>query len=226
MSERNYFGASMVEAGSADALISGLTRKYPDTIRPALQVIGVEEGIRRIAGMYIVITKKRPYFFADTTVNIDPDAQDLVDITVLTAETVKRFNVNPRVAMLSYSNFGSAGGEGVDKVKKAVSILHKDYPGMVVDGELQANFALNNRLLSEQFPFSELVDKSVNTLIFPNLSSGNIAYKLMQEMGKAEAIGPVLLGMRKSVHILQMGSSVREIVNMVTIAAIDAQYKK
>ena len=226
MSERNYFGASMVEAGSADALISGLTRKYPDTIRPALQVIGVEEGIRRIAGMYIVITKKRPYFFADTTVNIDPDVQDLVDITVLTAETVKRFNVNPRVAMLSYSNFGSAGGAGVDKVKKAVSILHNDYPGMVVDGELQANFALNNRLLSEQFPFSELVDKSVNTLIFPNLSSGNIAYKLMQEMGKAEAIGPVLLGMRKSVHILQMGSSVREIVNMVTIAAIDAQYKK
>jgi malate dehydrogenase (oxaloacetate-decarboxylating)(NADP+) len=226
MSERNYFGASMVDAGAADALISGLTRKYPDTIRPALQVIGVEKGVRRIAGMYIIITKKRPYFFADTTVNIDPSVQDLVDITVLTAETVKRFNVNPRIALLSYSNFGSAGGEDVDKVRKAVAILHKDYPGMVVDGEIQANFALNKRLLSEQFPFSELVDKSANTLIFPNLSSGNIAYKLMQEMGKAEAIGPVLLGMGKSVHILQMGSSVREIVNMVTIAVIDAQRKK
>ncbi len=226
MQERNYFGAMMVETGAADALISGLTRKYPDTIRPALQVIGVEKGIRRIAGMYIIITEKRPYFFADTTININPSVQDLVDITVLTAETVKQFNLKPRIAMLSYSNFGSADGEEVRKVQQAVEILHKDYPGMVVDGEIQANFALNNQLLAEQFPFSVLVDKSVNTLIFPNLVSGNIAYKLMQEMSKAEAIGPVLLGMKKAVHILQMGSSVREIVNMITIAVIDAQSKK
>ena len=226
MQERNYFGAMMVETGSADALISGLTRKYPDTIRPALQVIGVEEGVRRIAGMYIIITEKRPYFFADTTININPSVQDLVDITVLTAETVKQFNLKPRIAMLSYSNFGSAEGEEVRKVQQAVEILQREYPGMIVDGEIQANFALNNQLLSEQFPFSELVDKSVNTLIFPNLVSGNIAYKLLQEMSKAEAIGPVLLGMKKAVHILQMGSSIREIVNMVTIAVIDAQSKK
>lgn len=225
MQERNYFGSMMVETGAADALISGLTRKYPDTIRPALHVIGVQEGLRRIAGMYIMFTKKGPFFFADTTVNINPSAQDLVDITVLTARTVKQFNIKPRIAMLSYSNFGSAEGEDVSKVREAVAILHEQYPGMIVDGEIQANFALNNRLLNEQFPFSELIDKSVNTLIFPNLASGNIAYKLMQEMGEAEAIGPVLLGMRKSVHILQLGSSVREIVNMVTIAVIKAQSK-
>ncbi len=226
MQERNYFGASMVETGSADALISGLTRKYPDTIRPALQVIGVEDGIRMIAGMYIIITKKQPYFFADTTVNINPSVQDLVDITVLTAETVKQFNLQPRIAMLSYSNFGSAEGEEVEKIRKVVEILQKQYPGLIVDGEVQANFALNKRLMKEQFPFSELAEKSANTMIFPNLLSGNIAYKLMQEMGEAEAIGPVLLGMRKAVHILQMGSSVREIVNMVTIGVIDAQSKK
>jgi len=226
MQERNYFGAMMVETGAADALISGLTRKYPETIRPPLQVIGVEEGIRKIAGMYIIITKKRPYFFADTTVNINPTVQDLVDITVLTANTVKRLNVKPCIALLSYSNFGSAEGPDVTKIREAVEILHKQYPGMVVDGEVQANFALNKQLLSEQFPFSELIDNTVNTLIFPNLVSGNIAYKLMQEMGRAEAIGPILLGMKRPVHILQMGSSVREIVNMITIAVIDAQSKK
>ena len=226
MQERNYFGSMMVETGDADALISGLTRKYPDTIRPALHVIGVEEGLKRIAGMYIIFTKRGPFFFADTTVNINPNAQDLVDITVLTARTVKQFNIQPRIAMLSYSNFGSAEGEEASKVREAVAILHEQYPGMIVDGEIQANFALNNRLLNEKFPFSELVDKSVNTLIFPNLVSGNIAYKLMQEMSEAEVIGPVLLGMRKSVHILQLGSSVREIVNMVTIAVIKAQANK
>ena len=223
MHERNYFGAMMVETGAADVLISGLTRKYPDTIRPALQVIGVKEGINRIAGMYIIITKKRPFFFADTTVTINPTVQDLVDITVLTAEAVKQFNIKPKIALLSYSNFGSSEGEEADKVRKAVEILQKHYPGMVVDGELQANFALNNRLLQEQFPFSQLVNQSVNTLIFPNLAAGNIAYKMMQEMGEAEAIGPVLLGMKKSVHILQLGSSVREIVNMVTIGVVNAQ---
>ncbi|MBL4656946.1 MAG: NADP-dependent malic enzyme [Flavobacteriales bacterium] len=226
MHERNYFGASMVDTGAADAMISGLTRKYPDTIRPALQVIGVADGIRRIAGMYIIITKKGPFFFADTTITINPTVQDLVDITILTAKTVKQFNLQPRIAMLSYSNFGSAEGEEVEKIQQAVEIMHKQYPGLVVDGEIQANFALNKRLMNEQFPFSELIEKSVNTLIFPNLTSGNIAYKLMQEMGGAEAIGPILLGMKKPVHILQMGSSVPEIVNMVTIGVIDAQSKK
>lgn len=226
MRERNYFGAMMVETGAADAMISGLTRKYADPIRPALQIIGVQQDAKRVAGMYIMITKHGPYFFADTTMNVDPTAQDLVDITALTANTVKQFNIVPRIALLSYSNFGSAPGEIPNKVSEAVSILHKTYPGMIVDGELQANFALNNDLLKEQFPFSDLVDKKVNTLIFPNLVSGNIAYKLMQEMGGAEAIGPVLIGLKKPVHIVQLGSSVREIVNMVTIAVVDAQSRK
>jgi malate dehydrogenase (oxaloacetate-decarboxylating)(NADP+) len=226
MKERNHFGAMMVETGAADAMISGLTRKYADPIRPALQIIGVQEGVKRVAGMYIMNTKQGPYFFADTTMNVDPTVQDLVDITVLTANSVKQFNITPRIALLSYSNFGSAEGEVPNKMREATEILHKNYPGMIVDGEMQANFALNDELMKEQFPFSNLVDKKVNTLIFPNLASGNIAYKLIQEMGGAEAIGPVLIGMKKPVHILQLGSSVREIVNMVTIAVVDAQARK
>lgn len=226
MRERNHFGAMMVETGAADAMISGLTRKYADPIRPALQIIGVQEGVKRVAGMYIMNTKQGPYFFADTTMNVDPSVQDLVDITVLTANSVKQFNITPRIALLSYSNFGSAEGEVPNKMREATEILHKNYPGMIVDGEMQANFALNDELMKEQFPFSDLADKKVNTLIFPNLASGNIAYKLIQEMGGAEAIGPVLIGMKKPVHIVQLGSSVREIVNMVTIAVVDAQAKK
>ena len=226
MKERNHFGAMMVETGAADAMISGLTRKYADPIRPALQIIGVQEGVKRVAGMYIMNTKQGPFFFADTTMNVNPTVEDLVDITVLTAKSVKQFNITPRIALLSYSNFGSAEGEVPNKMRDAVEILHKNYPGMIVDGEMQANFALNDELMKEQFPFSDLVDKKVNTLIFPNLASGNIAYKLLQEMGGAEAIGPVLIGMKKPVHILQLGSSVREIVNMVTIAVIDAQAKR
>ena len=160
------------------------------------------------------------------TMNVDPTAQELVDITVQTAQAIRQFNVVPRIALLSYTNFGSSKGEVPDKVSEAVSILHRDYPGLIVDGDMQANFALNNELLKEQFPFSELVGKKVNTLIFPNLASGNIAYKLLQEMGGAEAIGPVLIGMKKPVHVLQLGSSVREIVNMVIIAVVDAQSRK
>jgi malate dehydrogenase (oxaloacetate-decarboxylating)(NADP+) len=226
MRDRNYFGASMVEAGDADAMISGLTRNYPDTIRPALQVIGRDEGINRIAGMYILMTKKGPFFFADTTVNKTPTAEELVDITALAAKIVERFRVKPRIALLSYSNFGSSSGEDATKMKKAVELLHKNHPEIVVDGEVQANFALNKELMKEIFPFSELANKKTNTLIFPNLAAGNIAYKLMQEMGGAEAIGPILLGMKKPVHILQIGSSVREIVNMVTIAVADVQTRK
>lgn len=226
MRERNHFGAMMVETGVADAMISGLTRKYSDPISAALQIIGVQEDTSRVAGMYILNTKRGPFFFADTTMNVNPSAQDLVDITVLTAKSVKEFNITPRIALLSYSNFGSSDGEVPNKMREATEILHTNYPGMIVDGEMQANFALNKDLLKEQFPFSELVDKKVNTLIFPNLSSGNIAYKLMQELGGAEAIGPILIGMKKPVHILQLGSSVREIVNMVTIAVVDAQSRK
>ncbi len=226
MRERNHFGAMMVETGAADAMISGLTRKYSDPIKPALQIIGVQEGTKKVAGMYIINTKHGPYFFADCTMNVNPTAQEIVDITVLTANTIKQFNITPRIALLSYSNFGSAEGEIPEKMREATDILHKNYPGMIVDGEMQANFALNNNLLKEQFPFSDLVDKKVNTLIFPNLAAGNIAYKLIQEMGEAEAIGPILIGMKKPVHIVQLGSSVREIVNMITIAVLDAQARR
>ncbi len=226
MRDRNYYGAMMVETGIADAMISGLTRKYGQPIKPALEVIGVQDGISRVAGLYMMVTKKGPYFFADTTMNADPNAQQLADIAVLTANTVKQYNITPRIAMLSYSNFGSAEGDVPNKVSKAVEILHKNFPGLVVDGDIQANFATNNNLLKEQFPFSTLVDKDVNTFIFPNLASGNIAYKLMQELGGAEAIGPILMGLNKPVHVLQLGSSVREIVNMIVLAVVDAQNKK
>ena len=228
MRERNYFGSTMVETGQADALISGLTRNYPDTIRPALQMIGVdkEAGVNRIAGMYILITKRGPIFLADTTINENPTAEELAEITVMAAESVKRFKMKPNVALLSYSNFGSSVGDDPDKMRRAAKILHEQHPNLTVDGEMQANFALNKDLLKDIFPFSQLSGKNTNTLIFPNLSSGNIAYKLIQEMTSAEAIGPILLGMKKAVHILQLGSSVREIVNMVTIAVLDAQTRK
>ncbi len=226
MRDRNYFGAMMVEHGMADAMISGLTRKYGQPIKPALEIIDTQPGVSKVAGLYIMVTKKGPYFFADTTMNSDPTAEELADIAVLTANTVKQFNITARIAMLSYSNFGSATGDVPVKVAKAVSILHNNYPGLIVDGDIQANFAINNNLLKEQFPFSTLVDKGVNTFIFPNLASGNIAYKLMQELGGAEAIGPVLMGLNKPVHVLQLGSSVREIVNMITIAVVDAQKKR
>ncbi|MCC7331554.1 MAG: NADP-dependent malic enzyme [Flavobacteriales bacterium] len=223
---RNYFGSAMVEVGDADALISGLTRNYRNTIRPALQVIGTEDEVKKIAGMYILMTKQGPFFLADTTVNINPTAQDIVDITVLTARVIQRLKINPKIALLSYSNFGSSEEEDAVKMREAAKILHEKYPEIVVDGEIQGNFAVNKELRDEIFPFSELAKKNTNTLIFPNLSAGNIAYKLLQEMGGMETIGPILMGMKKPVHILQLGSSVREIVNMVTIAVSDAQNKK
>lgn len=226
MRSRNYFGSAMVEMGDADALISGLTRNYKSTVRPALHVIGTDDDVSKIAGMYIMFTKDGPIFFADTTVNVNPTAQDIADITVLTAKIVERFKIVPKIALLSYSNFGSADGEDAIKMREAKKILQKEHPDLIVDGEIQANFALNKELRNEIFPFSELAKKNTNTLIFPNLSAGNIAYKLMLEMGEFEAIGPILMGMKKPVHILQLGSSVREIVNMVTIAVADAQTRK
>jgi len=225
MYDRNYYGACMVQFGEADALISGLTKDYVATIKPALQIIGTEAGINRVAGMYMMITQKGPVFFGDTTVNVNPSVQELVDITVLIDRSVKKFNISPRVAVLSYSNFGSNEGAIPEKARETVRILHDKYPDMIVDGDMQANFALNTDLLADNFPFSTLTGKPANTLIFPNLESGNIAYKLLQEMGGAEAVGPILLGLKKPVHVLQLGSSVREIVNMVTIAVVDAQQK-
>ncbi len=223
--DRNYFGASMVEFGEADAMISGLTKNYVSTIKPALQVIGTEEGVNRVAGMYMMMTEKGPVFFGDTTVNVDPTAQELVDLTLLLEKSVRKFNIQPRIALLSYSNFGSNEGTVPEKVREAVKILHEQHPNIVVDGDMQGNFAINNALLRENFPFSRLADEPANTLVFPNLESGNIAYKLLQELGGAEAVGPILLGLKKPVHIVQLGSSVREIVNMVTIAVLDVQAK-
>ena len=226
MRERNYFASAMVETGLADVMISGLTRNYKDTIRPALQVIGVDEGVNKIAGMYILITKEGPYFFADTTVNLNPSVQEIVDITLLVNKIIKRFKIQPKIALLSYSNFGSTEGEDALKMREATRILHKEHPEIVVDGEVQANFALNKEMLKDYFSFSQLANKKTNTLIFPNLSAGNIAYKLVKEMNQLDAVGPILLGMKKPCHILQIGSSVREILNMITLAVVDVQTRK
>ncbi|MDO3626841.1 NADP-dependent malic enzyme [Mucilaginibacter sp. BT774] len=223
--QRNYYGACMVQFGRADALISGLTKDYVSTIKPALQIIGIEEGVNRVAGMYLMMTSKGPVFIGDPTVNVDPTVEELIDITVLIDHSVRQFNIKPRIAVLSYSNFGSNEGPIPFKTRETVRILHERYPDMIVDGDMQANFALNSSLLADNFPFSVLNGAPANTLIFPNLESGNIAYKLLQEVGGAEAVGPILLGLKKSVHVLQLGSSVREIVNMVTIAVVDAQGK-
>ena len=226
MRDRNYYGSSMVQFDEADALISGLTKNYASTIKPALQVIGTEPGVNRVAGMYMMITKKGPVFFGDTTVNENPTAEELVDISTLLDRSVKKFNIAPRLAILSYSNFGSNEGGVPEKTREAVKMIHERFPEIVVDGEMQANFAMNSALLKDNFPFSSLNGAPANVLVFPNLESGNIAYKLLQELGDAEAVGPILLGLNKPVHVLQLGSSVREIVNMVTIAVVDVQSKQ
>lgn len=225
MRERNYFGCMLVETGEADALISGLTRKYPDTIRPALHVIGMEEGAKRVAGMYIINTKRGPLFLADTTVNFNPTSEELAEITIMVAKEVRLFNIEPRIAMVSYSNFGSSPTPEAQMVSKARELVKKMDPTLIVDGEIQAAMAFNQEILKDSYPFSELIGEDVNTLIFPNLSAGNIAYNLLQEVAGFDAIGPVLLGMKKPVHILQLGSTVRQIVNMVNIAVVDAQHK-
>jgi len=223
MKDRNYFGCMMVEMGDADAMISGLVKNYPDTIRPALHCIGLEEGVNRIAGMYLMLTKKGPIFLADTTVNFNPTAEELAEITLLAAREIRNFNIIPRIAMLSYSNFGSSNSPEARLVAEAKKLVKQKMPSLIVDGEMQAAVAFNNELLKENYPFSELVDKDVNTLIFPNLSSGNIAYNLLKEVGQSDAIGPILLGLKKPVHVLQLGSSVRNIVNMAIISVVDAQ---
>lgn len=225
MKERTHFGCMMVETGEADALISGLSRKYSDTIRPALQIIGKDEQAGKIAGMYIMLTKRGPLFLADATVNFNPKAEELADITQLVAKEVRAFGITPRVAMLSYSNFGSSDSPEARMVAKARDIVKQREPNLVCDGDIQPLVAFNKEILKENYPFSELVNGEPNVLIFPNLASSNIAYNLLQEVGDADAIGPILLGLKKSVHILQLGSSVRSIFNMVLISVIDAQMK-
>lgn len=225
MRDRNYYGCMMVECGDADAMISGLAKNYPDTIRPALHTIGTEEGVKKIAGMYLMLTKKGPLFLADTTVNFNPTAEELAEITLMVAREVRHFNITPRIAMLSYSNFGSSNSPEARLVSEARRIVKEKMPTLIVDGEMQASVAFNKELIKENYPFSELADKDVNTLIFPNLASGNIAYNLMKELETADAVGPILLGLKKPVHILQLGSSVRSIINMALIAVVDAQIK-
>lgn len=222
---RNYFAPMMLATGFADAMVSGLTRNYPDSIRPVLQVIDKAKDNNIVSGMYIINTKNGPVFFADCTLNINPNWEQLVEITLQTCQSVRSFKIVPRVALVSYSSFGSASGIVPEKQRKAVEYLHQNYPDLIVDGEIQANAALNPDLLSESFSFSKLNGGPANVLIFPNLESGNIAYKLMQELGKFDVIGPVLNGLSESVQILQMGSSVNEIVNMITLAVIDSQTK-
>ena len=222
MRDRNYFGAMMVETGLADAAISGITKDYATTLKPALQVIGVNPQYNKIAGMFIIMNKNGVYFFSDTTVQKEPTVEELVDIIGMTAEAVSYFQQEPRVAVLSYSNFGSIHGNVPDKAMKAVKLAQEKYPDLIIDGDIQADVALNKELQTEIYPFSELAKKGANTLIFPDLQSGNISYKLLMELGNADGIGPVLLGMNKSFHILQLGSSVREIVNMTAIAGLHA----
>ncbi|GAL88019.1 NADP-dependent malic enzyme [Jejuia pallidilutea] len=226
MRERNYFAAMMVNEGDADALISGYSRNYPSVVKPMLELIGKANGVTRIATTNVMMTKRGPMFLSDTSINIDPTAKDLAKIAVMTSKVIKTFGFEPVIAMTSYSNFGSSDNEKASKVREAVSILHRNYPELVVDGELQTDFALNDKMLRDQFPFSKLVGRKVNGLVFPNLDAANITYKLLKELNEADSIGPIMMGMRKPVHILQLDASVDEIVNMTAIAVVDAQNRE
>lgn len=224
--ERNYYAAMMVNEGDADALISGFSRNYPTVVKPMLELIGLDKGATRIATTNVLMTQRGPLFLSDTSINIDPSSKDLAKIAQMTATTVKMFGLEPVMAMISYSNFGSSNNEKASKVRQAVSYLHRFYPSLIVDGEFQTDFALNNEMRQDIFPFSKLAGRKVNTLIFPNLDSANITYKLLKELNKAENIGPIMMGLKKPAHILQLDASVDEIVNMAAIAVIDAQKKQ
>lgn len=223
---RNYFGSMMVDMGDADAMIGGMSRNYPDTVRPALQTIGRKEDVQKVSGMYILMTRFGPLFLADTTVNFNPTAEEIVEIAELSAKQVEKFNIKPRIALITYSNFGSADGDDAKKMKKAVQMLKQRNPKMIVDGEMQAHLPFNLDLMKENHPFSDLAEQGANVLIFPNLSSSNIAYNLVKEIADIEKIGPILLGLKKPVHVVQLGSTTREIVNMIAIAVVDAQMNK
>ena len=226
MRERNFYAAMMVNVGDADALVTGYSRNYPSVVKPMLELIGMAEGVNRIATTNVMMTQRGPMFLSDTAINIDPDAKDLARIARMTSRVARMFGIEPITAMISYSNFGSSENPRARKVQEAVSMLHKAYPDMVVDGELQTDFALNEKMLQDIFPFSKLAGRKVNTLIFPSLDAANITYKLLKELNKSESIGPIMMGMAKPVHILQLGASVDEIVNMAAIAVIDAQERE
>ncbi|MDV6170282.1 NADP-dependent malic enzyme [Flavobacterium sp. DG1-102-2] len=226
MRERNYFAAMMVNEGEADAMLTGFSRSYPSTVKPVMQVIERAHGISRIATTNMMLTKRGPIFLSDTAINPDPSAEDLAKIAIMTAKTVRMFGMEPVVAMVSFSNFGSSTHPNAVKVRKAVDILHNEYPDLIVDGEIQADFALNPEMLKDKFPFSKIAGKKVNTLVFPNLESANITYKLLKELDKVVSIGPIMMGMDKAVHIFQLGASVEEMVNMAAVAVVDAQEKE
>ncbi len=221
MRRRSYFGPMMVSMGDGDAFVSGLMHNYPDIIRPALQIVGTAPNIHKVAGMYIIIANDRVYFFVDTTVNIDPTAEDLAEIAAMAADEVVCWDIEPRVALLSFSNFGSTRHPFSEKVRKAVEILHLRRPDLVVDGEMMADTAVSPKIVDELYPFSQVRD--ANVLVFPNLEAANTAYKLMRDLGNAEAIGPLLLGVNHSIHVLQRNDEVRDIVNTATFAVVDAQ---
>ncbi|WP_081208675.1 NADP-dependent malic enzyme [Salegentibacter sediminis] len=223
---RNYFAAMMVNTGDADALLSGYSRAYPTVVKPMLELIGMAKGVSRVAAINLMNTSRGPLFISDTSINIDPPAKDLAKIAQMTARTVKLFGLEPVIAMISYANFGSSKDPHAYKVKEAVSYLHRWQPELKVDGELQTDFALNKEMLQSKFPFSKLAGKKVNTLIFPNLDSANSNYKMLKELNKADSIGPIMMGMKKPVHILQLGASVEEMVNMAAVAVVDAQEKE
>ena len=225
MRERNYFAAMMVNEGEADALVTGFSRSYPSVVKPMMQLIGKAPGISIIATTNMMMTNRGPMFLSDTAINPDPSADDLAKIALMTAKTVRMFGMEPVIGMVSYSNFGSSANPSASKVREAVAYLHKYYPELIVDGEIQADFALNPDMLKQKFPFSKLAGKKVNTLIFPNLESANITYKLLKELYKVDSVGPIMLGMEKPVHIFQLGASVEEMVNMAAVAVVDAQEK-
>jgi len=226
MRERNYFASMMVNVGDADAMISGYSRAYPVVVRPVLETIGKFEGVNKIATTNLMLTKRGPLFISDTSININPTAKELANIAQMTNYTMKMFGIKPVIAMISYTNFGSSKHPDAKKVREAVEFLHRFSPDTIVDGELQTDFALNSELLKKTFPFSKLAGKKVNALIFPNLDSANSNYKLLKELENVESIGPIMLGMKKAVHILQLGASVEEIVNIAAVAAVDAQQKE
>lgn len=226
MRERNYFAAMMVNEGEADALLTGYSRSYPSVIKPMMQLIDKAPGISLFATTNMMMTNRGPMFLSDTAINPDPSADDLAKIALMTAKTVKMFGMQPVIAMVSYSNFGSSSNESASKVRDAVAYLHKYYPDLIVDGEIQTDFALNPEMLQKKFPFSKLAGKKVNTLIFPNLESANITYKLLKELYQVDSIGPIIMGMDKPVHIFQLGASVEEMVNMAAVAVVDAQEKE
>jgi len=226
MKERNYFGAMMVLEGDADGMISGYSRAYPTVVKPILEVIGRAANVKKVSTVNIMITDRGPLFLADTSINIDPNAEEIAEIAQMTANVASTFGFEPVMALLSYANFGSSSHPNARKVREAVRILHEKNPDLIVDGEIQTDFALNRELLESKFPFSRLAGRKVNTLVFPNLESANITYKLLKELNKSDSIGPIMVGLRKSVHIMQLGASVDEIVNMTAVAVIDAQERE